>query len=141
MIYRSILKVKTVGSRIEGNLHPIISEDLPIGFNSKVLEYDEANGECIMEIWGSDHSILEEKYKVNKSKLDKLKKNKSVVKELSSHSNSGGYRMSVDAKLFNITHESPTKVKYKGKEIKFKRILKDKDKPDMIVIEEVEVGE
>jgi len=53
---RKILRVKTTGSKRGGDLAPAI--ELPRGLNMTVLEYDESEGWCVIEVWGSDHPVL-----------------------------------------------------------------------------------
>ena len=97
-MFSKILRVKTTGSRATGNLHPIIADHLPVGVNLKALEYDEAAGEAIVEIWGSDHPLMRDKTSVEV--LKSLSEHDSVLEKLKNHPHSGGYRLVISAKAF-----------------------------------------
>jgi hypothetical protein len=139
LIKRKILKVKTIGSKKEGNLRPSIVDNLTNGLNLKVLEYDELNNECIVEVWGSDHTLVKDK--VSDSKLNKISKDKNVLEEFSTHPKSGGYKVIVSEKKVKLKRNSPLSIEYKGKKVNFKRVEKDIRGLKNIVLEEVGVGE
>lgn len=88
MITRKILKVKTLGSRKTGDLRPAFSEQTPEGINYSVHEYNESEGWCIVEFWGSDHSILPAKQRINVKKIRRMTGHSSVIAELQSHPSS-----------------------------------------------------
>ncbi len=78
---RKILKVKTSGSRKTGDLKP--SLDLPRGLNMVVHEYNEEEGWCIVEIWGSDHPILSPEERVTPEKINHVLAQ--AIEELATH--------------------------------------------------------
>lgn len=84
-IYRRILKVKTVGSRREGNLRPAISDRCPRGINYVVHEYNEDEGWCIIEAWCSDHPILPTEHQKDASHLEELAADPDVIQTIEKH--------------------------------------------------------
>jgi len=56
-IFRKMFKVKTVGSRKQGNLAPEWHRRLPPSTSMVCHEYNEEEGWCICELWVSDHPI------------------------------------------------------------------------------------
>ena len=87
-VYRKLLKVKTAGSRAEGNLRPAFSDEFPnkyAGINYVVHEYNEAEGWCILEAWCSDHPILPPEHQKNISHLNELSRNPHVIEIVEKH--------------------------------------------------------
>lgn len=123
MIHRKICEVRTTGKRETRNLHPIIGESLPHGFNYKVLEYDEEADTAIIEIWCSDHPLLNLQDQKDEAALNNLTKHESVIKTLDSHPKSPTVlaRIKIDStKLENFDAETKT-VTLKGKQADFLR--------------------
>jgi len=122
LIYRKILKVKTVGSRETKDLRPDI--ELPRGLNSLVLEYLPENM-CIVEIWGSDHPILNTEERYTPEKLNKVVEQ--ALETLDSHPMSpktlGAITMlkSTIISLGSEIDEETKTIKVRGKTYKFKR--------------------
>lgn len=83
MIFRKIFKVKTVGSRKQGNLRPEWSENLPPSTSMVVYEYNEAEGWCICECWVSGHPIRTVPRTM--ADLNELAKESCVIEVLLSH--------------------------------------------------------
>lgn len=83
MIVRKILKVKTTGSRGEGNLRPELADRLPSGINLAVLEYSEDDSFAILEIWGSTHPLIE--HSISSKSLDDTVKEPSIIEVLEKH--------------------------------------------------------
>jgi len=75
-----ILKVKTIGSVVSGNLEPEIANHLPIGVDLDVLEY--GSGFAIVKISWSEHPMEETP---SPEALSKLENHKSVLEILKSH--------------------------------------------------------
>jgi hypothetical protein len=125
MIHRRIFKVKTVGSRAEGDLRPEFTDDFVsrygTGINYRVLEYNEEEGWCVVECWCCDHPIVEPEHRKNMTHLFALDKDPSVLEVLPSHPKSPP----VLACLATSTHESVDEEKkeivVKGRRGSFKR--------------------
>lgn len=127
MIYRKLFRVKTVGSKQEGDLRPEWSGRLPPSISMVVHEYDYVTQTCVCECWGSDHPIRA--VSRNMSDLEELAKDPCVVEVLDTHpsspevigvlSLSGGHSPeSVD--------KAKKKLTFKGKTMSYKRIKKHK---------------
>jgi len=88
MIYRRILKVKTVGSRNgEVPLQPDLT-DFAVkysGINFAVHEYNEKEGWCVVELWCSDHPVLEAKHQKTDKDLQLVDTEPAVMKVLTEH--------------------------------------------------------
>jgi hypothetical protein len=84
-VHRKILKVKTEGSRISGDLRPKLCAALPRGVNLVVLEYTDNDAACVVEIYGSDHTDLAPEERVDKERLESVARHESVLSHLSSH--------------------------------------------------------
>ena len=82
---RKILKVKTVGSKAAKNLKPIIADVLPQGVNMTVHLYNEVEGVCICEVWGSNKDFLKADDRISEAKLNKVLTHTSVLEQLDSH--------------------------------------------------------
>lgn len=85
MIHRKIVKAKTSGSRATRDLQPEFSERLPHGLNYGVLEYNETEGWCIVELWCSDHPVIREDIQKSMSDLEAFAKDSAVLEILQSH--------------------------------------------------------
>lgn len=75
-----ILKVKTIGSRAEGNLRPEIVDDLPRNLGLSVIEY--GSGFAIVKVSWSEHPLVP---KPLEKDLTKLWKHDSIQQVLTSH--------------------------------------------------------
>jgi hypothetical protein len=88
-VFRKVLKVKTVGSRVTGDLRPAFSDDFVekygCGINYVVHEYNEKEGWCIVEVWCSDHPILPVEHQKNMSHLEEVAKNPHVIETFEKH--------------------------------------------------------
>jgi len=82
---KQLVKAITCGSRATGDLRPVIADDLPEGVNLNVLEYDEIEGTCIVEISGYDHASLPVNKRVTKAVFDKVVAGPGVLSKLASH--------------------------------------------------------
>jgi len=82
-VFRKILKVETKGSRATADLKPILSDHLPRGVNLVVHEYNEPEGWCIAEIFGSDHPFVNER--ISSDDLNRLAEHPSVIETLATH--------------------------------------------------------
>jgi len=124
MIYRKILRVKTVGSRKTRNLAPAIMP-LPKGFNFTVLEYSPDEKECVVEVWCSDHPILAPEERKTKADLDALfsKSNPAVLDSLSSHPSSPKMigRIMVFSEVLEAIDDVTKTATFKGRTGKFIR--------------------
>lgn len=134
---RKILKVKTIGSREEGNLRPIVSDNLPMGVNLVVLEYNETEKWAIVEIFGSDYGIIPKEKRITTEKINSVVKSDDVIDELASHSESpisiasiGIIRDKVDS--YNKTTK---KAVIKGKSYNVKRV-EDTGDEEILIIDE-----
>jgi len=87
-VHRRIFKVKTVGSRVTGDLRPAISDTVPRGINYAVHEYNEDEGWCIVECWCSDHPCCEPAERKGRAELEALDGDPDVLEILPSHPNS-----------------------------------------------------
>lgn len=82
-IFRKMFKVKTVGSRKQGNLAPEWHERLPPSTSMVCHEYNETEGWCICELWVSDHPIRT--VPRNMKDLNELAKDPCVIEVLHGH--------------------------------------------------------
>ena len=118
-IHRKIVKVPTIGSRKTNDLRPIIADTLEQGVNYSVLEYDEQASTCIVELWCSDHEILKDHERKNKSALDKIKADYKL-EELPSHPKSPLILGSISTTNIPESIDEPQKkVTFKGKSLNF----------------------
>lgn len=85
MIHRKIVKVNTTGSRATRDLRPEFSERLAHGLNYAVLEYNEAEGWCVVELWCSDHSLLKVADQKGMADLEDFSADSAVIENLTSH--------------------------------------------------------
>jgi len=86
-IVRRIYKIPLIGSRVTGDLRPD-TDDLPRGINLRVLEYLEAEGMCVIELWGSDITELPPEERCDLAKIDAYAALKGWMPPLTSHPNS-----------------------------------------------------
>lgn len=127
-IHRKIFKVKTVGSRAEGNLRPAwdMVTIMP-GISSVIHEYNEAEGWCICECWGCDNSKIRNVAR-NMADLNSLASNEHVISVESSHALSptilASISLSGGASPESVDREKKELV-WKGKTIKYLRIEKN----------------
>jgi len=130
---RKILKVKTIGSRKAGNLQPDIEPEH--GMNLLVLEYNEIEKWCIVEVWGTDHELAEKI--VTTKDLERISKRSSVIAILPSHSKSPKIigRFAIGTENAEDINPVTKTVKIKEKSVSFKRIEKDHQK-DIIILDE-----
>jgi hypothetical protein len=87
-MYRRLLKVRTVGSRAEGNLRPAFSDNFAnkyVGINYVVHEYNEREGWCIVEAWCSDHPVLPPEHRKDMRHLEELARDPNVIEVVPSH--------------------------------------------------------
>jgi len=84
MIVRRIYKVPLIGSRVTGDLRPD-TDDLPRGVNLRVLEYLEAEGMCVIELWGSDVTQLIPEERCDATKIEAYATHKGWMPPLTSH--------------------------------------------------------
>jgi hypothetical protein len=134
---RKILRVKTVGSRASGNLKPLLTNALPQGVHLTVLEYNESNGTCIVEIYGSDSEMAVKP--ITAEILNSVKAHQSVIEELQTHSLSpkkiAGFSVpdksvTVDTKTGEVTHNTT------GKKAKLIRTETDYRGDKTVVVDE-----
>lgn len=115
MIYRRIFKVKTKSGTL---WEPDIQ--LPIGVNLLVLEYGDDY--AIVEVWCSDHPILEERERKTDEDLQELEKHPNVIEKLEKHSKSpkiiGGIYLSENNYLSEVDEKTKT-LKFKDKTCKY----------------------
>lgn len=128
MIHRKILRVKTTGSREKANLRPILSDNIGPGVNMLVLEYDEAAEEAIVEIYGSDHSLIAADRQCNEAKLKSFYEGRADVLEvLTSHAKSPatickiGMPLSQAISTGLAIDEAEKKIALKGKDHSYSR--------------------
>lgn len=79
---RRKFEVQTIGSRDTRDLRPILSDDLPQGFNMRVCSYNEVNNTCIVEIWCSNHEVLPSQHQKTEEDLKTFDSRPSVLKVL-----------------------------------------------------------
>lgn len=138
---RKILKVKTVGTRTEGNLRPALTDDLLRGLNLVVHEYDETEGTAIIEIFGSDHLALKSEERLTPAKMSEMLKHVSVIEELTTHPKSPPIicrlAVSLDSVAEEVDEQEKTFVKKETKG-KHKYLRKDKGHrgEDILVMDE-----
>ncbi len=143
-IFRKIYKVKTVGSKQEGNLRPEWSDEISSlmpGISYVVHEYNEAEDWCICECWVSDHPIRN--HQRNMSDLETLATEPCVIEVLPSHSSSppilGILSLSGGGSPESVDLEKKTLV-FKGKTMSFKRVEKnrrtDGQEEDLYILDE-----
>lgn len=139
---RKILKVKTIGSKAEKNLKPIIASVLPQGVNMTVHLYNEVENTCICELWGSNKDFLKADDRMTTAKLNKVLAHSSVLEQLNNHPSSPKklYSFSEIAEHFEVDDtKKVAKSKKDNKEHSFKRKEKRKrhgEEIEMIVFEE-----
>jgi len=136
MIHRKIFKVATTGSREKGNLKPVIADDLPAGLNLTVLEYNEPEAWCVVEVWSSDHPMRRTSEEIA-GLMDKVRGHKSVMLELADHPlkplKIGKVNMGkTDKHKIDFDKKEVT---FKGKKGKYKRIEKFREQ-EIIVLDE-----
>ncbi|MDH5782056.1 MAG: hypothetical protein OEZ35_00095 [Candidatus Bathyarchaeota archaeon] len=133
MIERKILKVKTVGSRKAGSLQPDI--ELEHGMNLLVLEYNEIEKWCIVEVWGTDHELAEKI--VTTENLERISKHSSVIETLPSHSQSPTIigRFSIAREKAESVDAPAKRAQINGKTVPFIRIEKQHRTEDIILDE------
>jgi len=134
LIYRKILKVKTIGSKREGNLRPFISDvEKPQGLSYVVYEYNVDEGWCILELYGSDSPLMD--HQIKPVDLDKIAKHDQVLEELKTHRLSpkviGRFQFALE-ELDIDEIEKTVKHKKTGKVGKF--IRKEKDRATEFVV-------
>ena len=134
MIYRQILETRTVGSRKTKNLHSELGESLPHGFNYRVLEYDEPNNTCILEVWCSDCQIMPPEDRKTRSDLEALTGHRSVIGTLQLHRDSPAKlgTISVSASGVSSVDNQKKEVTVNGRTGKFLRV---KNKNEYVVDE------
>lgn len=138
MINRKILKAKTVGSRQNSNLRPIIADFLPQGVNIVVHEYNETECWAICDIWGSNHPLIE--HMTTKQDLTDLAKHGSVIEVLPSHPKSPVKLATLSGVVgvnFQIEDEQKKLVIHKGKSGSYIRKQKDpRAGGDVVILDE-----
>lgn len=129
-VFRKIFKVKTIGNQKTGNLQPAWTDELSTiapGVGMTVHEYNEAEGWCVCELWTSDHNIRSVIGK--ETDLDGLTTHPSVIEVLTSHPSSPPklaiLSLSGEGSLESVDLEKEELV-FKGKTMKFKRVVKQK---------------
>jgi len=140
-ISRRILRVKTAGSRENGDLRPALVDDLPRGINLVVHEYNEAEGWCVIEIWGSDHPILRPEERSTTGKINSVVTHESVVEELATHPLSPPKLAEITGVVGSMKVDERRKVVIKeGKEYPYirveKRQIHDPKGEDIIIFDE-----
>jgi len=135
-IYRKMFKIKTIGSSKEGNLKPEIVEKMPAGINLVVHEYNEAAGWAIVELYCSDHPLLDSKYRKTMADLEKLKNDLSIIESVASHPNSPAILATfhIKTELATAIDETAKTLTVKGVTAKFVR--KTNDPRRQIIIDE-----
>jgi hypothetical protein len=78
-----IVKVKTRGSRITGNLEPEIARILPLGVNLIVLEYTDNDASAIVKLSWSEHPFAERT--PTQTEIEELIAHRSVLQEVVAH--------------------------------------------------------
>lgn len=79
---KRILRVKTIGSRKEENLRPLIVDELSQGVSLMVLEYERGDEIAVIKLTWSSHPLLP---KVPQEQIETLLTHPSVVEVLPSH--------------------------------------------------------
>ncbi|MEM3618230.1 MAG: hypothetical protein QXK47_04050 [Candidatus Bathyarchaeia archaeon] len=134
-VYRKIFKCRTAGSKEKGDLRPEIVGRVPAGINLAVLEYNEAEGWCIVEFYCSDHPLLGNLAK-GLADLEKLKQDPSIIEELTTHPASpkiiGGF--AIAEWMHEQIDEEKKEVVVKGK--RYKYVRRDPDPRIGVVIDE-----
>jgi len=81
-IHKKLFKVKTIGTREEGNLKPILADYLPKGIHLASLQYNEAEKWAIVLCWCSDHELLPASERHRESDLIALASQPSIIEVL-----------------------------------------------------------
>lgn len=116
-VYRTILKVRTIGSRVSGDLRPAFMDnfgnDFP-GIGYSVLEYDEAGGTCVLEASCSDNPAQPPGGARPKAALSAVAKHPAVLSTLSSHPNSPHIICSIGTVAPDSVNEDQKTITVKG---------------------------
>jgi len=121
---KQLVKAKTCGSRATGDLRPVIADDLSEGINLNVIEYDETEGMCVVEISAQTHESLPVNRRVTQAVFERVVSHPSIIAKLTSHPNRPTklHELSMPKQLFDHENEG----KLEKEKLKSLRIEKRK---------------